>query len=108
MTAEGQEDCPVCREPMGNNKSLLAMVVIENMEHECTNNGCKEKLAFEEVTKHKEELCKYRMVLCPGSNPVCKSTLPFSTFNDHAKVCKSLSLLVASLTFSFAGRAAKT
>ena len=43
MTADGKEDCPVCREPMGNNKSLLAMVVIENMEHECTNTGCKEK-----------------------------------------------------------------
>ena len=90
MAAERQEDCPVCREPMGNNKSLLAMVVIENMEHECTNNGCKEKLSFEEVTKHKEELCMFRMIICPGI--YCEQLLPFSSFNDHAKTCKKLNV----------------
>ena len=63
MTTEGREDCPVCREPMGNNKSLLAKLVIEKMEHECTNTGCKEKLPYEEVTKHMEELCKFRQTL---------------------------------------------
>lgn len=85
MTAEGQEECPVCREPMGNNKSLLAMVVIENMEHECTNTGCKEKLAYEEVTKHKEELCKFRLILCPDKD--CEVLVPLSSFDEHAKSC---------------------
>ena len=90
MTAEGQEDCPVCREPMGKNKSLLAMVVIENMEHECTNTGCKEKLAYEEVTKHREELCKFRMIICPGNN--CEPLMPLSSFDEHAKNCSKISL----------------
>ena len=90
MTAEGQEDCPVCREPMGNNKSLLAMVVIENMEHECTNMGCKEKLAYEEVTKHREELCKFRKILCPGLN--CQQLLPLSSYEEHAKTCSSIQM----------------
>ena len=51
---------------MGNNKSLLAMVVIENMEHECTNTGCTEKLSYEKLTKHVEEFCKFRVILCPS------------------------------------------
>ena len=88
MTAEGHEDCPVCREPMGNNKSLLAMVVIENMEHKCTNTGCKEKTAYEDVTKHREELCKFRPILCPGSS--CNQLLPLSSFNVHEKMCPYL------------------
>ena len=92
MTAEGKEDCPVCREPMGNNKSLLAMVVIENMEHECTNTGCKEKLAYEEVKKHMEELCKFRIILCPGD--ACEELLPLSSFDEHAKTCSNISLKV--------------
>ena len=90
MTGEGQEDCPVCREPMGKNKSLLAMVVIENMEHECTNTGCKEKLAYEEVTKHREELCKFRMIICPGDE--CEQLLPFSSFEKHARTCQEISI----------------
>ena len=88
MTTEGKEDCPVCREPMGNNKSLLAMVVIENMEHECTNTGCKEKLPFKEVTKHKEELCRFRLVICPGED--CEELVPLSSFDQHAKMCSNL------------------
>ena len=90
MTAEGHEDCPVCREPMGNNKSLLAMVVIENMEHECTNTGCKEKLPYKEVTKHMEELCKLRIILCPDI--LCKGLMPISSFDEHAKACTKIDL----------------
>ena len=90
MRAEGQENCPVCSEPMGNNKSLLAMAVIENMEHECTNTGCKEMLSYDEVRKHKEELCKYRPVLCPGIK--CGSLFPSSSFDNHAKTCDSIDM----------------
>ena len=106
MTAGGQEDCPVCREPMGNNKSLLAMVVIENMEHECTNTGCKEKLAYKEVTKHKEELCRFRKVLCPG-NPVWATSLgnpdelmPLSSLGEHVKTCSEINDKTAKLSTS--------
>ena len=102
MVASRLTNCPTCREPMGDTMNLLAKVVIENIEHECTNQGCNMRLPYQKVTKHKEELCKYRMVLCPGANPECKATLPFSTFNDHAKVCKSVGLLnVGQKTMSF-------
>ena len=85
--------CPVCREPMGNNKSLLAMVVIENMEHECTNIGCQEKLAFQETTKHRKELCRFRIIICPGNK--CEQLLPFSSFDEHAKTCSKSNMRTA-------------
>ena len=90
MVANELPNCPTCREPMGDTMNLLAKTVIENIEHECTNQGCDMRFSYQEITRHKEELCKYRMVLCPGEQPECKATLPFSSFNDHAKVCKSL------------------
>ena len=93
MLASRLTNCPTCREPMGDTMNLLAKTVIENIEHECTNQGCNMRLPYQEVTRHKEELCKYRMVLCPGANPECKTSLTFSSFNDHTKVCKSLWLL---------------
>ena len=100
MTAQGQEDCPVCREPMGNNKSLLAMVVIENMEHECTNTGCKEKTVYEEVTKHREELCKFRPILCPVRE--CEKLVPFSSFDGHAEMCPHLDVEIGGkVEFTF-------
>ena len=54
---------------MGDTLNLLAKTVIENIAHECTNQGCDRRLSYQEVTRHKEELCKYRMVRCPGENP---------------------------------------
>ena len=72
MRAEGQENCPVCREPMGNNKSLLAMAVIENMEHECTNTGCKEMLSYDEVKSTRRN---------------CASIGPFSALASNVVHC---------------------
>ena len=83
MVAQGLMNCPNCREPMGNNLSLLAKTVIENIEHECTNEGCDKKLSSKEVVKHKEELCEYRKVLCPG----CKATLSFCRTEAHFLSC---------------------
>ena len=63
-------NCPNCREVMGNNMNLLAKTVIENIDHECTNEGCNEMLSQQEVLRHKEFLCIFRKVLCP-LNPSC-------------------------------------
>ena len=67
--------------------SLLAKTVIENIEHECTNEGCEKKLSHKEMIKHREEFCKYRKVLCPGNSMICKAILPFWELNDHFKTC---------------------
>ena len=39
LRGEGRLGCPTCREPMGKGKSLLALVVIEEIQHECRNQG---------------------------------------------------------------------
>ena len=118
MVAQGLVNCPNCREPMGNNMSLLAKTVIENIEQECKNEGCnkmwyqedmlmhkafcnfrkvlcseiscKQMVPHKDLVKHKEELCEYRRVLCPGNSSLCKVTLPFCALSDHFKVCTSV------------------
>ena len=90
MVAQGLVNCPNCREPMGNNMSLLAKTVIENIEHDCSNEGCDKKLSHKEVVKHRQELCKYRKVLCPGNSKACNVILPFCALNDHLMICTSV------------------
>ena len=90
MFSQKLMNCPNCREPMGNTMSLLAKTVIENIEHECTNNGCDKKLSHKEVVKHKEELCQYRRVLCPGNSRLCEAILPFWELDNHFKICLSV------------------
>ena len=53
--------CPLCRERMGQMKSLLAAAVIENIEHRCGNPGCEEVFPREEAEKHK--------LVCPRNSP---------------------------------------
>ena len=92
MVTQGLVNCPNCREPTGKTMSLLAKTVIENMEHECTNQDCDEKLSHREVVKHREELCKYRRVLCPGNSRLCKDVLPFWELKDHFTTCMSVAV----------------
>ena len=38
---QGRVECPTCREPMGEGRSSLARIVIENMAHQCTGVNLK-------------------------------------------------------------------
>ena len=69
--------------------NLTAKMLIESMEHMCTNQGCKKTLSHQDLTKHKEELCKFRMVRCPGRDPECKVELPICTLNNQIQNCKT-------------------
>ena len=69
--------------------NLIAKMLIESIEHMCTNQGCKKTLSHQDLTKHKEELCEFRMVRCPGRDPECKVELPICTFNNHIQNCKT-------------------
>ena len=81
--------CPTCREPMGGGKNLLAMVLIENIRHQCDLNGCKEMVLFKNYKQHQKE-CKYRLVKCPGSNFRCSTLVPFCEVEDHANRCSDI------------------
>ena len=60
----------------------------------CTTTGCKEATLYGEVTKHRDELCKFRLILCPGK--LCKELMPLSSL-----LVFSERLGVASLVFPF-------
>jgi len=90
MRKEGKGDnCPSCRAPMGDGQSLLAKVLIENMDHVCSLKGCKEKVPFEEYEKHQEK-CRHRLVICPGSNLTCHARVAFSEVEEHVLTCPDL------------------
>ena len=90
MRRDGKGDnCPTCRAPMGDGTSLLAKVLIENMDHVCSLKGCKEKVAFEDFEKHQEE-CSHRLVICPGSNLSCQARVAFCDVEAHILACPDL------------------
>ena len=45
MRSEGRTDCPTCRVDMGDGKSILAQVIVEHVDHECSLDGCFEQVA---------------------------------------------------------------
>eukprot|EP00092_Neocalanus_flemingeri_P021551 GFUD01023373.1.p1 GENE.GFUD01023373.1~~GFUD01023373.1.p1 ORF type:complete len:484 (-),score=134.16 GFUD01023373.1:223-1674(-) len=72
--------CPTCRVGMGTGKSLLAVTVVENIEHSCKFVDCKEFFALDKVDDH-EKICQHRTVSCPYDK--CSEKLPLSKLLDH-------------------------
>ena len=58
---EGKTHCPTCQQPLGEIRSLLAKIVIENMLHECDLEGCGEMLAHSGFKRHQDS-CHFRLV----------------------------------------------
>ena len=74
--------CPVCREAMGQNKSLLAVALIEKIHHDCKYDECEEVFKLDDLTDH-EKVCKHRSVSCPYE--ICDKKLALSKLVDHLK-----------------------
>ena len=72
---------------MGQGKSLLALTVIKNVEHECKFEGCNMKLKFAKIKEH-EDKCIWRLVLCPGKGLHCRALIPFCSVLNHVKHCR--------------------
>ena len=51
--------CPICREAMGQHRSLLAVAVIENILHNCKYQECEEVFKLENLQEH-EKVCEHR------------------------------------------------
>jgi len=75
------EDCPTCRAVMGDNKSILAVAVIENILHDCKFAGCEQKYPLDKIEVH-EKTCKHRIVLCPNYNS-CSEKVPLPKLLNH-------------------------
>ena len=80
------ESCPTCREVMGNNKSLVAVAIIERILHDCKFVECEEEFSLNEIDKH-EKICKHRLVACPFS--LCVQMVPLSKLLAHLESNRS-------------------
>ena len=65
---------------MGGIKSLLATVVLENVEHQCDLKDCEEMVHYRDYKKRQEQ-CEHRIVLCPALS--CGKMFTFKTIPDH-------------------------
>jgi len=86
LRAENKLDCPTCREPFGEGKSLLAFAVAEEVRHECRHQGCTKTTQYDKIVQHEKE-CKWRLVICPGSGANCETMIPFCKVEHHAQEC---------------------
>jgi len=80
-----QENCPTCREVMGDNKSILAVAVIENVLHDCKFAGCEQKYPLDKIEDHEKNCkknCKNRIVSCPYYS-CCTEKVPLSELLNH-------------------------
>jgi hypothetical protein len=96
-------DCPMCRTKMRKNISLLAVTVIENIEHTCIFEGCEVKTPLAGVEEHRRS-CGFRVVACPAIQ--CKAKVGYNKVMDHVvNSCKhsypSLDLPNKGLTLIF-------
>jgi len=73
------EACPTCRDSMGNRKSLLAVTVLEAIEHKCKFADCEDMFSVEKLGEH-EKNCKHRSVECPGK---CNEMIALSKLVEH-------------------------
>ena len=74
--------CPLCRCRMFSNVSLLATLVVDNIERGCkyASEGCKVTLVAGEVEEH-AKVCDFRLLSCPSF--LCKKEVPFVIVVDH-------------------------
>jgi len=82
-----REDCPTCRVKMGQGKSSLAVTVMENIEHQCDNEGCHQTFPFGELASH-GRCCDYRLVNCPGL--LCQDKTSLASLDTHMVSCGCL------------------
>ena len=75
-----RQTCPVCRVDMEDIKSLLAMAVVEVIEHDCPNEGCTRTFLTCELAAH-EVVCDHAPVFCPA--PHCQAVLPLADLRSH-------------------------
>lgn len=72
--------CLICGTAMGNNKSILAVAVIDSVLHDCKFYECEEEFPLNRIEQH-EKVCNYRIVACPA--PDCNEKVALSKLMDH-------------------------
>ena len=70
--------CPMCRTGMVLHNNILAVTVMENIDHQCED--CELYFSLEDLAQHKKE-CKHRQVKCPDLS--CNDMVRLSDITDH-------------------------
>ena len=89
-------NCPVCRGPIGNTRSLVAEKIISKLPLQCANleNGCQEtRPLLDQIIEH-EKYCEFRMVKC--FYKWCDKTVAFKNLVEHVKTSKHYMRFVES------------
>jgi len=60
-----RDACPTCRTLMGDGKSLIAVAIIEAIDHTCKFDDCEKLFPFGDTLKKHETNCPLRTVNCP-------------------------------------------
>jgi len=76
-----RETCPTCREAVGDNKSLVAVAVIERVLHDCKFVECEKEFALKHIEEH-EKNCEHRVVACPYYKQ-CDQRVSLSKILEH-------------------------
>jgi len=76
-----REACPTCREAVGDNKSLVAVAVLEKILHDCKFVECEEEFALKDIEEH-EKICEHRVVACPCYEE-CDERVSLSKLLEH-------------------------
>jgi len=89
LREQNRLDCPTCREPFGEGKSLLAFAIAVEVQP-CRHQDCTETTPLDKIVQHEKE-CKWRLIICPGVN--CGTMIPFCKVEDHAQECHECFML---------------
>merc|ERR1719186_129808 len=76
------DHCPSCKCQMFDGKSLLAVDVIESIEHKCRNEECGGLFSLPEYKIHTKS-CPHRSVQCPAPREFCGKQMALSKVFNH-------------------------
>jgi len=76
-----RDACPTCRTLMGDGKSLIAVDIIEALDHGCKYDNCNEQFPFGAPLEKHEISCSFRTVNCPKKD--CNTKVALAGLLNH-------------------------
>ena len=75
-------DCPMCRVPLGNIRSLISEKIVARIPHRCqfADKGCPDQPCGAELDGHEKD-CDYRIIRC--ADLMCKTKGPLRSLIKH-------------------------
>lgn len=73
-----REKCPTCKSSMVRSNNILAVTVVQNIDHQCQH--CNNYFSLGNLAQHKRE-CQHREVKCPELE--CDSMVSLASLKEH-------------------------